>query len=329
LNSLWSPVRGANAVIANLETPLTYAKTPRINKRYNLKASPEILEFFDSRILLYLANNHVCDYGERGLKDTIDALQSKGIPYAGAGLCLDEARRPAIKVVDGVRLGFVCAADPRHQAVTTTMYGTAPVNPEAAKSQLRALRKESDLVVVSVHGGIEFLSAPSESQMRFADMCLSEGARIVHFHHTHCISGYYSSKSGVVFFGTGNYVFPYTEPRGCSAWNQGAAWEVHIDRSNFSISGIHIRPFHLDHDGLPKAATPSQDAAIRRRVRVWSRRIARRRSLWLWRLAGILHPVLLWLGLVHYADMARRESLRTVIVRIYRAIRIQLGGQSQ
>jgi poly-gamma-glutamate capsule biosynthesis protein CapA/YwtB (metallophosphatase superfamily) len=42
-----------------------------------------------------LANNHVLDFGERGLRETLAALAGAGLATAGAGLDAAEAGRPA------------------------------------------------------------------------------------------------------------------------------------------------------------------------------------------------------------------------------------------
>lgn len=41
-----------------------------------------------------LANNHIMDQCEQGLRSTMDVLAQNGIQYVGAGSNLDEARKP-------------------------------------------------------------------------------------------------------------------------------------------------------------------------------------------------------------------------------------------
>ena len=54
-----------------------------------------------------LANNHVWDLGEEGLRNTIKVLQENGIKYCGAGLNIEEASRPAIIEKDGMKIAIL------------------------------------------------------------------------------------------------------------------------------------------------------------------------------------------------------------------------------
>ena len=56
--------------------------------------------------IVSLANNHVCDLGKDGLRNTISQLDCRGIMHCGVGLTADEAARPAVVTLDGKRLAF-------------------------------------------------------------------------------------------------------------------------------------------------------------------------------------------------------------------------------
>ncbi len=126
---IWSSLSGAHFAVANLEAPVTTFSDARANKKYNLKIAPEALTLFDSRFVLSLANNHIMDFGEQGLRDTLDAFAGRGLTYAGAGLNIEEARKPAVVEVGNSRIGIVCAADPRYQPAGENTPGTCPAEP--------------------------------------------------------------------------------------------------------------------------------------------------------------------------------------------------------
>lgn len=58
-DQIWQPLEGTDIVVANIEAPITNRVNIRENKRYNLKTGSEILDLFDSRFVLGLANNHI------------------------------------------------------------------------------------------------------------------------------------------------------------------------------------------------------------------------------------------------------------------------------
>ncbi|HEY0104495.1 MAG TPA: CapA family protein [Rhizomicrobium sp.] len=92
-----------------------------------------------------LANNHSGDYGEAGRESTMAALRANGIAYGG--LDRDDARTGAMVLPSGKRIGFIAFA-PNN--------GTLNINDLARVTGLvRDLKKTSDIVMVSFHGGGE------------------------------------------------------------------------------------------------------------------------------------------------------------------------------
>ena len=324
-DQIWKPLEGTDIVVANLEAPITNRTTARKNKRYNLKTGSEILDLFDSRFVLGLANNHILDYGERGLLDTIEALDSQNIPHAGAGCNLEQARRPAVVNVAGVTIGVVCAADPRFQPATNSSAGTFPAHPDLLIETIQEVRQRVDIVVVSIHAGTEFLPVPSPIQLRIAEVCLEEGVRIVNFHHAHCVSGVLQYEHGVVFFGTGNYLFPYTIPWRFRQLRESAAWTVRL--SNIGQEHrVEIQPIILDGNGLPAKATQKQSRRILRRIQKYSCRIRRMKHLSLWRVYEMIKPIYIWFSIVHYTDICRRSGIRSLLKTLTEVAKSQLGN---
>lgn len=321
---IWAPLDGVDVALANLEAPITNSPHVRENKRYNRKTSAEILNLFDRRFILSLANNHMMDYGERGLSDTIEALDSRNLLHAGAGRNLNEARAPVVTNIAGFKLGVLCAADPRFQAATKTSPGTFPARPELLKESIQEIRQRAELIVVSIHAGTEFLSVPSPNQLRLAELCLREGVRVVSFHHAHCVSGIMQDERGVVLLGTGNYVFPYAIPRGFKPWKESAAWRVTLTAPGREIEHLEVQPVILDDNGLPARAPEIQSRRILSRIKRYSDRIQQRKYLEWWRLLEMLRPGYLWLNIVHHADICRRQGVWSVLQSVARGVRAQL-----
>ena len=83
--------------IANLESPLI--PLSKIDSRYSpmpdklLHAAPEQMIQYLKKLhidVVTLANNHIFDYGEEGLRETLRVLTENGIQYCGAGFNLKE-----------------------------------------------------------------------------------------------------------------------------------------------------------------------------------------------------------------------------------------------
>jgi poly-gamma-glutamate capsule biosynthesis protein CapA/YwtB (metallophosphatase superfamily) len=98
----------ADVVVANQEGPITrhdeLADKPG-DKNWWYRAQPESLSALtDAGVrVVSLGNNHILDYGQRGLEETLAALDAIGIAYCGAGRTEADARRPALREVSGMR----------------------------------------------------------------------------------------------------------------------------------------------------------------------------------------------------------------------------------
>lgn len=108
-------VRGADVAFANLEMLLhdygeeCYPATE--SGGTYMRAPPEMLDEllwmgFD---LFSTANNHSLDYMYGGLFSTMGCLEAKGVPYAGTGGNLSEARRPAYLETGRGRVALISA----------------------------------------------------------------------------------------------------------------------------------------------------------------------------------------------------------------------------
>ena len=77
-----------------------------------------------------LAGNHIFDSGPNGVEDTIAALHELGIATTGAGMTIDEARRPAIVEAGGLRVGTLSynCVGPRESRATSRKAGAAPLD---------------------------------------------------------------------------------------------------------------------------------------------------------------------------------------------------------
>ncbi len=323
---LWSPLAGSHLVLANLECPVTSMAEPRANKQYNYRTAASNLALFDRRFVLGLANNHIMDFGAAGLCDTLDALSARSLMYAGAGRTIDEAMRPAIVEAGGGTLAFVCAADPRYQPAGEARPGTCPATPDVLSAAISSVRDAADAVVVSLHMGMEYIAVPTPYMQRMAALCLSEGARLVVFHHAHCLSGYTTGSSGTVLWGTGNYVFPAGPDFTFDPHFDAAVWQVTLSPGAVGGDAVRIVPIRLDPDGVPSVAAGATAERIGRTVNRWSARLASGRLLGVRRLLLLMRPSFLRANLPHYVEIARRESVRGVLRSVWSTIRTQLRG---
>ena len=85
IDYLQKVLREYDYVVANLESPLTSKKTSMVCKSMHLQSclkNVTILKTLGVNAVT-LANNHILDFGMKGLYETINALESVGIGWYG------------------------------------------------------------------------------------------------------------------------------------------------------------------------------------------------------------------------------------------------------
>lgn len=203
----------SDLVFANLECPLTDASERNPMKDSSspfFRNPPKLVEAIaDGGInILSLANNHTMDFGITGLTDTLTALTGAGISSVGAGLDERSARQPVVRAVHGRRIGFLAYANTDYAG--SRQAGCAPARANVMVHDVRRLRRQVDLLVVSIHQGVIYSHIPALSHMRLARQLVKAGADVVVGHHPHVVQGWERYKQGWIFYSLGSLVFDIT-----------------------------------------------------------------------------------------------------------------------
>ena len=203
-------VNSADITFANLEAPFTSSGNV-FKKKFTFKVPPEYADGllhtgFD---ILSLANNHILDYGRKGLLSTFHTLDSLGIAYVGAGRNRKEAEQEKILERDGWRVGFLAYSltYPEEFWATTNRCGTAYPEIKELKKSISSLRKKVNIVVVSFHWGSELMTHPKPYQKFYAHCAIDWGADLVLGHHPHVLQGLEMYHSKLIVYSLGNFVF--------------------------------------------------------------------------------------------------------------------------
>ena len=217
-------LRNSDLLVGNLETAVTTVetKTPKtFNYRLLPKYSPALK--LARNQYLNLANNHILDYGDSGLAETVQTLDQIGIKYSGAGLNLRAALDPAIFEINGWKVGVVgCADNYDRWAAQESKPGVFLVdykNYDQVLDHLRHVKENVDLLILSVHWGPNYIRGVELERKKFAQDVISVGVDIIHGHSSHhvkCIykevdskiNDHYSTKK-VIMFGIGDFINDY------------------------------------------------------------------------------------------------------------------------
>jgi poly-gamma-glutamate synthesis protein (capsule biosynthesis protein) len=111
--SLVETLQRSDFAFANLETTVRHEREGWANFTQGTPMSTPAALVEELRWLgidiVSVANNHVTDYGPSGLEACLGHLRAAGLPHAGAGLTLTEARRPGYVDTAAGRVALVAA----------------------------------------------------------------------------------------------------------------------------------------------------------------------------------------------------------------------------
>lgn len=213
--------KSSDFVIGNLETTIS-DNTPyageyhRINYRYHCNGPEAYLDAlrYAGYDALVTANNHDCDSGVVGIKDTADALSRHGFAYTGT--CFDDNRAMLVNV-NGIRIGIL--------SYVTTCYGMEDnLTDEGVSKYLNkfdektaredvawARARGAEFIVAYIHWGIDYEEEPNDSQKAYLTSLGESGVDYIVGSHTHCLQRFdrYERSDGKIIpltFSMGNFV---------------------------------------------------------------------------------------------------------------------------
>jgi len=182
-----------------------------------------------------LAGNHGQDWGPDPLIDTMELLRGMGIKTVGGGRNLKEAREPAIVEKNGVRVAILAYCSILHEGFEAgpNKPGIAPLRAhtyyrpieyqagippkvvtvpweedlQAMLSDIRAVKADADVVVISLHWGIHFIPKMiADYQPVVASAAFKAGADLILGHHAHCPKAIGVHEGKVCFYSLSNFL---------------------------------------------------------------------------------------------------------------------------
>lgn len=241
----------ADLAVINVEMAIT-SRGPAANKTFVFRAPASAADTIAAAgvDVVSLANNHAKDFGETGLLDTLDALEAVGVVAVGAGGFDTEAyRHRVVEVPDGPRVAFVSATQivPTAFAARGDRAGVADARAERERvlANVRVAADDADVVIVSVHWGIERDTCPSDIQRSLAQDLLDAGATAVLGHHPHVLQPVVTTETQLVAYSLGNFIwharFGITGDTGI----------LQLDFEDDALTGWQFHPHILDSRGAP------------------------------------------------------------------------------
>ncbi|HME88183.1 MAG TPA: CapA family protein [Chthoniobacterales bacterium] len=254
--------------VLNLETAITAADTNWPGKEIHYRMHPKnagalVAAHID---ICALANNHVLDWGDSGLSETLLTLDKAGIAHAGAGIDSEQAATPAIVDLRDKRrvllfsFGSGDSGIPRDWGATENSPGVNLLDfSEATASQIgnevRRFQQPDDLLIASIHWGANWGYEIPFEQIAFAHRLIAEGFALVHGHSSHHPKAIEVFNGRLILYGCGDFLTDYEGISGYENFHSDIAviYLVDLNRSGELVSArlvpMKMRRFQLKRVG--------------------------------------------------------------------------------
>jgi poly-gamma-glutamate synthesis protein (capsule biosynthesis protein) len=257
--------------IINLETSVTASEDYWDDKEIHYRMNPgNIGSLTAARVdFCSLANNHILDWGYSGLAETLETLRRAKVKFAGAGRNLGEARAPAVMEVPGkgrvivFSLGTGSSGIPPAWGATEDRTGVnllpdlSPRTVQAIGKNVRAVKREKDIVVASIHWGRNWGYEVSPDQVSFAHGLIEEaGVDLIHGHSSHHVKGFEVYRGRLILYGCGDFLNDYEGIRGYEVYRNDLAlmYFVRLDSSTGRLAMLGMAPMQMKNFRLNRAS---------------------------------------------------------------------------
>jgi len=223
-------------LFGNLETVLSN-RSKEAEKAVVLYASPDKVGHlkeagFD---VLNVANNHIMDLGPEGFNETLEVLYKNDLLFIGVRNQTFTEPWAMVKKND-IAVGFLGYSsmgfsDPR-KGISINRINKAEII-----ADIRNLKSQCDVVIISLHWGFDNIQYPSPEQIALAHSLIDAGATVILGHHPHVIQGIERYRSGLIAYSLGNFQFDPKVSRTKS--NRSLILLVYV----FSVGSLRVGAF--------------------------------------------------------------------------------------
>jgi len=241
-----------DVLFGNLETVLS-SQGKEAEKAVQLYTSPDKVKYlkesgFD---VLNLANNHIFDLGLDGFNETLDVLSSSNITFVGVD-SHKYTQRHAVVERENVKLGFLGyytgGFEDKHRG-----FGINKISKPQIVRDIKSLKANCDVIVVSLHWGIESVFYPCPEQIKLARKLIDTGASVVLGHGPHVVQGVERYKHGLIAYSLGNFQFGFDHEKHDTLVTNKVRETVilSLDISKQGVEGYDVVPVEIDSKYAP------------------------------------------------------------------------------
>ena len=240
-------LHSADHVIPNVEGPVANAE-----QNTTQSGVQQLLHTIDPKAVKVLrkmgadiwniCNNHIMDAGPYGIESTLKEAQSFGAQTIGAGMNIDEARKPVIlDEAGGIGMFGVGYQRACRKADVDKPGCYSWSDLDAIQNTINEIKSKCRWCIVVAHAGEEFTPLPSPYTRERYHKYLEMGADIVIGHHPHVPMNYETVGDKIIFYSLGNFIFDTDYQRSQFNTELGLIVKLTFTETEFSYEPMGLR----------------------------------------------------------------------------------------
>ena len=254
-------LRSADHVVTNVEGPVANAEqnttTSGVQQLLHTidPAAVKVLKNMNADIW-NICNNHIMDAGEYGIRCTLEEAEKFGAQTIGAGMNIEEARKPVIiNEAGGIGLFGVGYQRACRKADENKAGCYSWSDLDYIQETINYIKSKCRWCVVVAHAGEEFTPLPSPYTRERYHKYLQMGADIVVGHHPHVPMNYETVGDKIIFYSLGNFIFDTDYQRSQFNTEKGLLVKINFTENEFTYEPMGLEiirgPEHIVKAELP------------------------------------------------------------------------------
>lgn len=262
-------LHSADHVIPNVEGPVANAEQNTISSGVQ-----QLLHTIDPKAVKVLnkmgadiwniCNNHIMDAGPYGIESTLNIAKELGVQTIGAGMNIEEARKPVIiNEAGGIGMFGVGYQRACRKADVDKPGCYSWSDLEAIQNTINEIKSKCRWCIVVAHAGEEFTPLPSPYTRERYHKYLQMGADIVIGHHPHVPMNYETVGDKIIFYSLGNFIFDTDYQRSQFNTELGLIVKLNFTENEFSYEPMGLKIVRGEEkivkDALPRIFVDVQE----------------------------------------------------------------------
>lgn len=250
-------LKTGDITLINLEAPLTKA-CPLQTEGMSFCGNARHVEgfVFAEVDTVSLANNHIGNYGQAGIDETINLLEKNKIGWSGFGN-LD------VKTVKEVKFGFLA-----FNGISATF------NREVIKNEIKGAKEKVSVLIVSAHWGDEYVLTPRkygdiapDDPQEIGHLIIDAGADLIIGNHPHTVQGVELYKEKLITYAHGNFIFDQTWSKETQEGVVGEytfylSSEASVKEAEIQLVNVEFHPILVDISYQPRFLSEKEGKRI-------------------------------------------------------------------